>query len=200
MKKWQRDGNSPEAKVVSMDDNKRRETNDEEDVILGSEQSEVMPESEDAGQARMAKDDQIEQELEQLKGIATQLDNNYKRALADYQNLQRRTQEEKAEWIKMAGKDVVLKLLPVLDTLMMAAKHLQDKGLDLSIGQFLKVLQDEGVIKIETIGKAFDPNTMEAVTTQEVDDKEKGKVIEEARAGFMYHDSVLRPAQVIVGK
>lgn len=178
-----------------MDDNKRRETNDEE--IL-EEDGDVI-----ASEAKQSQNDitnDVTDELEALKTLATQLDNNYKRALADYQNLQRRTQEEKAEWIKMAGKDVVLKLLPVLDTLMMAAKHLQDKGLDLSIGQFLKVLQDEGVTRIETLGKAFDPNTMEAVTTQEVADKEKGKVIEEARAGYMYHDNVLRAAQVVVGK
>lgn len=142
---------------------------------------------------------EVNEEFEALKSLATQLENNYKRALADYQNLQRRTQEEKSEWIRMANREMVLKMLPVLDTLMLAAKHLQDKGLDLSVNQFFRILEDEGVTKIEVLGKTFDPHTMEAVTTQESDTDNKGKVIEEVRTGFVFGDNVLRAAQVIVG-
>ena len=137
------------------------------------------------------------EEFDALKDLASQLENNYKRAIADYQNLQRRTQEEKINWIKSASKDLILKMLPVLDTLILANKHLQDKGLDLSIDQFLKVLKEEGVEKIETIGKDFDPNLMEAITTQVGED---GKVLEEIRAGYRLYDQVLRTAQVVVGK
>lgn len=142
---------------------------------------------------------EVNEEFEALKSLAAQLENNYKRALADYQNLQRRTQEEKSEWIRMANREMILKLLPVLDTLMLAAKHLQDKGLELSIDQFFRVLTDEGVTKIEVLGKPFDPHTMEAVTTQESGEEKKGKVIEEVRTGFLFGDYVLRAAQVIVG-
>src|SRR5258706_11040371 len=137
------------------------------------------------------------EEFDALKDLASQLENNYKRAIADYQNLQRRTQEEKINWIKSASKDLILKMLPVLDTLILANKHLQDKGLDLSIDQFLKVLKEEGVEKIETIGKEFDPHLMEAITTQQGEDN---KVLEEIRAGYMLYDMVLRTAQVVVGK
>lgn len=143
---------------------------------------------------------EIEKELSSLKELSKQLDNNYKRALADYQNLQRRTQEEKADWIRMATKDFILKLLPVFDTLMLATKHLNDKGLSLSVDQFLKVLSAEGVTRIETTGQDFDPMLMEVVTTKEVDKKDKGKVIEEVRTGFLYNETVIRPAQVIVGQ
>lgn len=141
--------------------------------------------------------DAVGQELEQLKGLATQLEGNYKRALADYQNLQRRTQAEKAEWIRMASRDLVLKLLPILDTLMLAEKHTQDKNFALTVSQFLQALEQEGVTRIKTTDEEFDPQTMEAVTTAE---GKTGKVIEEIRAGFMYYDSVLRAAQVVVGK
>lgn len=141
----------------------------------------------------------VKEEFDALKDLAGQLENKYKRALADYQNLQRRTQEEKVEWIKMAGKDILLKFLPVLDTLNLAQNHLQDKGIALSVDQFIRALADEGVTRIETLGKEFDPTTMEVVTTEERDTKNKNKVIEETRAGFMYYESVLRPAQVIVG-
>lgn len=172
-----------------MDDQNRRDQNEEnlenESVIQENEQT--------------SEPDEVEKELEAVKSLASQLENNYKRALADYQNLQRRTQEEKSEWIRMATKDFILKILPVLDTLRLTQKHIQDKGLELTIGQFDKVLQEEGIVKIPTEGKPFDPKTMEAVTTQEVEKKEKGNVIEEVRAGYMFGEYVLRAAQVVVG-
>ena len=139
----------------------------------------------------------LQSELEAMTQLAQQFENQVKRLSADYQNLQRRVQEEKAGWIRMANKDLLLKLLPVLDTLILAQKHLSDKGLELSINQFLHVLQAEGVERIETKDKEFDAQTMEAIGTAEVD-KKQGKVVEEVRVGFMYYDAVLRPAQVIV--
>jgi molecular chaperone GrpE len=90
-----------------------------------------------------------------------------------------------------------LKLLPVLDTLVLAQKHLNDKGLELSIQQFLDVIEKEGVKQIETKDKEFNPHMMEVI---EIVDGEDGKVLEEIRAGYMLYDKVLRPAQVKVGK
>jgi molecular chaperone GrpE len=124
------------------------------------------------------------------------LENQLKRALADYQNLERRISEEKRIWIQSANKDLVAKLLPVLDNLFLAQNHIQDEGLNLSIQKFLDILSAEGVERIKTKGEEFDPNTMECVTVQE---GEENKVLEEVRAGFVMNESVLRPAQVIVG-
>jgi molecular chaperone GrpE len=121
----------------------------------------------------------------------------YRRALADYQNLVRRTHEEKREWAKFSSKELVLKLLPILDTLMLAEKHTQDKNFALVVQQFLQTLATEGVARIETVGKDFNPQTMDAVTTTEGDE---GKVVEESRAGYALGETVLRPAQVIVGQ
>lgn len=138
-----------------------------------------------------------EPEGEELNKKIIAAEEKYKRAIADYQNLQRRTQEQKTEWIKSANKDLLLKMLPVLDTLMLAWKHITDKGLQITIDQFLKLLEQEGLTRIKTIGEEFNPHTMEAITTLE---GEEGKVLEEVRPGFMLYDSVLRSAQVIVGK
>lgn len=124
------------------------------------------------------------------------LENQLKRALADYQNLEKRVSNEKSEWIKLSNKDLLLRLLPGLDSLLLAQKHTQDEGVKVSIKHFLDILEGEGVKKIETEGKDFDPKLMEAVSTKEGED---GKVIEEVRAGYTLFDNVLRPAQVIVG-
>ena len=129
------------------------------------------------------------QELEEIT-------NQLKRALADYQNLEKRTLEEKKEWIMSGNKSLVASLLPVLDNLFLAQKHIQDEGLDLSINKFLEVLEGEGVTKIVTDNQEFDPNTMECVTVQE---GEKNKIIEEIRPGYVMNDNILRAAQVVVG-
>jgi len=140
----------------------------------------------------------VEEKVESEENTEFQnLENQLKRALADYQNLEKRIAEEKGIWLKVANKNLLLKLLPGLDSLLLAEKHTQDEGVKLSITHFLGILENEGVKKIETVGKDFDPNLMEAIGTTEGDD---GKVIEEARSGYMLFDLVLRPAQVIVGK
>lgn len=123
------------------------------------------------------------------------LENSLKRALADYQNLEKRGNEEKSEWIKMANRDLLFKLLPVFDTLNLAQKHIQDEGLILSIKQFIDVLKSVGVEKINTQDQTFDPAVMEAVEKT----GEGEKVIEEIRAGFTLFGKVIRPALVKVG-
>lgn len=138
------------------------------------------------------------EELDALKEQVARFEDNYKRALADYQNLQRRTQEEKREWARLSNKDLILKLLPILDTLMLAEKHTKDQNFVLTVQQFLSALEQEGVKRIKTIDEEFNPHTMEAVSTTESKDK-KGKVVEEMRAGYMFYDTILRAAQVIVG-
>lgn len=136
--------------------------------------------------------DSSDELAEQLK----EAEEKYKRALADYQNLEKRVGEDRGEWIRQANKDLLLRILPILDTLMLALKHSEDKSLGISTQQFLAILKSEGVVKIETLGKAFDAETMEAIGSAE---GKEGHVVDEARAGFMLHDRLLRPAQVIVG-
>jgi len=141
----------------------------------------------------MKKNDIKKEENVELENLENQL----KRALADYQNLEKRIAQEKSEWIKMANKDLILRLLPGLDSLILAKKHTKDEGVIVSIKHFLDVLEAEGIKKIEAEGQEFDPKLMEVVTTKEGED---GKVVEELRAGYTLYGTVIRPAQVIVGK
>ena len=129
------------------------------------------------------------QELENIK-------NQLHRALADYQNLEKRVAQEKEELIKSSNRGLILRLLPALDALLLAQKHSEDEGLMLSIKQIFDTLQKEGLEKIETEREAFNPEYMEAV---QVAEGEEGKIIEELRSGYIFNDKVLRPAQVTVG-
>lgn len=141
----------------------------------------------------MKKNDNKNIKNEEIKNIENQL----KRALADYQNLEKRIAEEKSNWIKIANKDLLLKLIPGLDSLILAEKHTSDEGVKLSIEHFLDILEQVGVKKIETVGLDFNPEFMEAVSTRE---GQEGKVIEEVRQGYALFDIILRPAQVVVGR
>lgn len=136
-------------------------------------------------------------ELEALQKQIQEFENNYRRALADYQNLEKRVREERSELIQSANKDLILRILPVLDTLILAQQHIEDQGLQVSVQQFLDTLKSEGVTKIETVGHEFDPHLMECITTEA---GEVNKVLAEIRAGYMLGEKVLRPAQVKVGK
>lgn len=129
---------------------------------------------------------------DQLKNLEDQI----KRVLADYQNLEKRTEENRREWMLSANRNLVMKLLPVLDDLMLSQKHISDQGLDISIQKFLNILKEEGVELIQTQGQEFDPNTMECVS---VIAGEENQVLEEVRPGYIMNDRVIRPAQVIVG-
>jgi molecular chaperone GrpE len=142
-------------------------------------------------------EEQVETEENSGQEELENLENQLKRTLADYQNLEKRIAGEKQDWIKLANKDLLLRLLPGLDSLMLAEKHTEDEGVKISIKHFLDIFAEVGVKKIETVGEGFNPEVMEAVGTAEGEDN---KVLEEVRTGFMLFDNILRPAQVVVGR
>ena len=79
-----------------------------------------------------------------LEEEIVELNNKWKRALADYQNLEKRAVQEKTEFVKFAGAALLDKLLPILDSLEKCQIHFKDKGLDLTLDQFKKTLESEG--------------------------------------------------------
>jgi molecular chaperone GrpE len=143
------------------------------------------------------KKEEAKEEIAHLKQKISELENQVKRIFADYQNLEKRVTNERREWLIKANKDLILRLLPALDFLLLSSKHIEDEGLKLSIQKFFDILKIEGVEKIEAVGKEFDPNLMEGIKTVA---GEENKVVEEIRSGFKMGDQVLRPVQVIVGK
>src|SRR4051812_48473375 len=97
-------------------------------------------------------------EVKEIQSEEVDWEDKYKRALADYQNLEKRSHEQRREWIMSSNKELLLRILPVLDTLILAQKHSEDQNLKVSVQQFLDVLKAEGIIKIEALGQEFDPH------------------------------------------
>ena len=123
-------------------------------------------------------------------------DEKYLRALADYQNLEKRVALDRLNLIKYTNAMLLTKLIPVLDDLERAQSHLNDPGLTQILLQFTKLLDTEGVKVIDPAGSLFDPSSMDCA---EVVEGEKDKVVATQLKGYLYQDRVLRPARVTVG-
>jgi len=127
------------------------------------------------------------------------------RALADYDNLSKRVDRERQDLAKIASVGIVVRLLPVLDNLESAQVHLKDQGLAISIVEFKKVLNEEGLSEIKPgIGEKFDENTMEAIeVVKDVSNNNmsEAEIVEVVLPGWKFEDgTVVRHAKVKVSK
>lgn len=122
------------------------------------------------------------------------------RALADYDNLRKRTEEEKLTWITFATQKFIQNLLPVMDSFEAAQEHLGDSGLAIAIGQFKDLLKQEGLEEIRPReGESFDENLMEATEVVEGNEKNNNKISELVLAGWKFvNGQVIRHAKVKV--
>lgn len=136
------------------------------------------------------------QQLVDLTAKNLELEEKYKRALADYQNQERRHKELESQIVKMSNAVLIEKLLFILDSLKLAETHLKDPGLIMILGQLIKVLESEGLKRVETTNQVFDPTVMDCA---EIVPGEKDLCVETVLEGYYLNDKVLRPAKVKVG-
>ncbi len=139
---------------------------------------------------------ELTQKIEKLEQELKDAQTQKLRALADYQNLQIRSEKEKLEFIKYANEKLLLKILDTKDNLDRAANFINDPGLNMVRDNFVNFLAEFGVKEIEVLGKEFDPHLMECIDKKEC---ETNKVTEVHTKGYFLNDKVLRPAKVIVG-
>lgn len=127
-----------------------------------------------------------------------ELEIQLKRALADYQNLEKRIEEERKLLSKLSASLLIEKLLPVLENLEKAQIHLKDEGLAMVIKQFREILTQEGVEEIAAEGQEFNPVYHEAIETQE--GEQDNIIVKVISKGYKIENTVLKPARVIVTK
>ena len=151
--------------------------------------------------------EKLQKELDGLRDLAIQLENQLKRAVADYHNLEKRVAEGRSELTRWGTGELIVKLLPVLDHLEQAMAGVKEsnesesqsgwfRGVELAVKEFKNVLQAEGLEEIQTDSE-FNPALHEAVDTQVGEDN---KILKVVRKGYTLNGKVLRPAQVVVGK
>lgn len=132
----------------------------------------------------------------------------YVRLQADFDNFRRRTKENEAKAADTYKAETLKSFLPVLDNFELALSHMKKddsgeaylKGFELLQKQLVKIMTDFGVREIDAKGKAFDPHFHEAVMMVQSDEMEDETVALVFQKGYLYKDTVLRPAKVQVVK
>ena len=123
------------------------------------------------------------------------------RLRAEFENYRKQLDREKEHFAKLANEKLITQLLDVLDNLDRAMSTIRDKetaeGVNMIYKQFHKILEENGLKRIEALGKRFDPYYHEALM-QENSEKEDGTIVEEFQPGYILKDKVIRPAKVRV--
>lgn len=147
----------------------------------------------------------LNKELKEVKIRLNETADLYKRAVADYQNLEKRVGQEKAMDILLANAILLNKLLPVVDNMEQVVNCAPEeektsswfRGIEMVLRQFQDILKQEGLTEIRGAGAEFNPEFHEAVDTEPGKDNQVIKVVTK---GYKFGERVLRPARVVVGK
>ena len=151
----------------------------------------------------------LQKELETATKTIEEQKDKYLRLSAEFDNYRKRTMKEKAELIKNGGEKTISAILPILDDMERAlqnAAKTEDldairQGIELISQKFHKVLEQEGLQKMEPIGEALDTDYHEAVALVPAPNEEqKGKVLDCVQTGYKLNDKVIRHAKVVVAQ
>jgi len=194
-------------------DEAAEETKEASDIETEAVEAEVVEENSDA-------DTEETEETEEKKGLfgkkkekkdkkqeqIDELNDKLKRSMAEFDNFRKRTEREKSQMYEIGAKDVIDKILPVVDNFERAFQGLSEEdkknpfisGMDMVYKQLMTVFEGLGVTPIEAIGVEFDPNLHNAVMQVASEEYESGVIAQELQKGYKYRDTVVRHSMVAV--
>ncbi len=185
-------------------DETAQEAGPDEEVTAEAQDVEVAPGDEPA-EAPTA--EELQAEVESLQQALAEEHDRMLRAVAELRNYKRRVAREQQEKARYAGQSVLTRILPVMDNLQRILEHQADadseefaRGIEMTVGEFFRVLDQLGVSVIDCEGEPFDPALHEAVAQVETDEAPEGTVVAVDTPGYCLHDRCLRPARVVVAK
>ena len=146
---------------------------------------------------------ELKKQVESQKVQIEETEDRLKRVAAEFDNYKKRNAKERDGLYNSLVADIVSGLLPVVDNLENAANaETKDeeykKGIELVLKQFKDILASKGVEEIETVGKTFDPELDEAVSSVQDNTKGEKEIVQEYRKGYKIGDRVIRHSMVIV--
>lgn len=200
------------AEAAKMEDEAAADEQDEAAETKGSVEEEASKETEESQDtkdteskekkkffAKKEKKDKKDEKIEELTDRLT-------RQMAEFDNFRKRTEREKSQMYEIGAKDIIEKILPVIDNFErgLAAVPEESKedpfveGMEKIYKQIMTTLEGVGVKPMEAVGQEFNPDFHNAV--MHVEDEEAGEniITEEFQKGYMYHDSVVRHSMVKV--
>ena len=180
---------------------------DEAEEVKAEEKApeEEVPE-EAAGEDKAGEAEAAEKAAADEKTAAEAESERYMRLMAEFQNYKKRAAKEKTDTLQYANEKIVGDLLPVIDNFERALATETDdlegyaKGMQLIFEQFKKALENAGLEEIKAMDEEFDPNVHNAVMTDNIEDKDDGKITKVLQKGYKLRDKVVRPSMVAVNK
>ena len=200
------------AEAAKMEDEAAADEQDEAAETKGSVEEEASKETEESQDTKdteskekkkfFAKKEKKHKKDEKIEELTDRLT----RQMAEFDNFRKRTEREKSQMYEIGAKDIIEKILPVIDNFErgLAAVPEESKedpfveGMEKIYKQIMTTLEGVGVKPIEAVGQEFNPDFHNAV--MHVEDEEAGEniITEEFQKGYMYHDSVVRHSMVKV--
>ena len=174
----------------------------EEKEAKSSETDKETEKSEDAGKKEKAPEKKKDQKDEKID----ELNDKLRRSMAEFDNYRKRTDKEKSAMYEIGAKDVIEKILPIVDNFERGLNTIPEdakgtafaEGMEKIYKQFVKTLDDLGVKPIEAVGKPFDPNFHNAVMHVEDENLGENVVAAELQKGYTYKESIVRHSMVQV--
>ena len=170
-----------------------------------SDNNSVNEEVEITNQPKELSISKLKAELEETKQNLAEYEEKLKHALADFQNLQRKTQSDIENGINLKIDKLLLKFLTIYDDLILAKKVIADEkndvsGLESIVKNMNSLLLDYKVTPINALGEIFNPNFHEAVSVVEDSSLDEGTITKEIRKGYISENRVIRPTIVEISK
>ena len=147
----------------------------------------------------------IDNQTKKLKEENSELKDKWQRALADYQNLERRTQTEISQRVSEKTNNLLLNFLNIYEDFLRAENSLSKEKIDTSgiiavIKNMENILAENNIKPIDAVGEIFDPQLHEAVSMVEDSTLDDGTITQEVSKGYISGKAILKPSKVIVSK
>ena len=149
-----------------------------------------------------------DKKIKELETQVQELKDSLLRKAAEFENYKRRTENEQMNLLKYAAENFIVKLLPIVDDFERSLQHIDDaqdkeaikQGIKLVYDKLMKILDEQGVKKIDAVGKPFDVEFHEALMQRKDDSVEPHTVLDEVEKGYLYKDKVIRHSKVVVSE
>jgi molecular chaperone GrpE len=183
--------------------------NTDRTIPIDDDQMDINSDADIPGNTHLSNpDSETENITEKLETELQEQKDKYLRLFAEFDNYKRRTSKERLELMQTAGKEMAVALLEVADDMDRAEKQIASdedinhvkEGVQLVFNKLRSVLQQKGIVAMNSIDTDFDVEKHEAVTEIPAGEEKEGKVVDELQKGYYMNDKLIRFAKVVVGK
>ncbi|MDD5614728.1 MAG: nucleotide exchange factor GrpE [Candidatus Methanoperedens sp.] len=186
---------------MNKEGNNRKEKQNNEKHVEPQTSSNKEPEVSDSKKASENEMETLKKQLEEEKDRCLRLN-------AEFENLRKRTQKEKEEFVKYANEKLIMEMIDIMESLERGLENAKgsdnkDKliqGMELIYKQLKNVLEKNGLVPIKALGEKFDPYKHEAMMQTPTQDDEEDMILEEFSRGYMLSNKVIRYSKVRVSK